>query len=100
MLAQIAGQKPEGGGHAGAHEAGAAPRALALPDQPVAENILFADNGKIAGLEPCFNTEDSERDFVRFQRKRLRQARYIVERLQSLLGEHRRAGDLPQFSKV
>ena len=38
-----------------------APLALGLPDQPVAENVLLADDGEIGGLEPVLERHHRQR---------------------------------------
>ena len=69
------------------HVLGAAP-ALRLADQPVAENVLLADDGEVRRLEPLFERDHGERQRAGARGLRLMVGRDEFERLQAVLGEH------------
>ena len=69
------------------HVLGAAP-APRLADQPVAENVLLADDGEVGRLEPLFERDNGERQRAGPRGLRLMVGRDEFERLQAMLGEH------------
>ena len=74
MHDQIAGREA---GCLGDEILGAA-RGAARPHQPVAENVLLADDRGIVGLETGFDAEHGERDRGLGQRERLRPVATVV----------------------
>ena len=66
---------------------GAAP-ALRLPDEPIAENVLLADDGEVRRFEPLFERNDGERQRARARCPRLMIGRYELERFEPMLGQH------------
>ncbi len=69
------------------HVLGAAP-ALRLADQPVAENVLLADNGEVRRLEPLFERDHRERQRARTRGPGLVVGRDELERFEPVLGQH------------
>ena len=62
--------------------------ALRLSDEPVAENILFADDRQIGRFEALFEADDRERQRARAGGLRLMIGRDELDRLEAVLGEH------------
>ena len=71
MHDEIAGREAGGLGD----EIVGAAHGAARPHQPVAENVLLADDGGVGGLEAGFDAEHGERDRGLRQRQRLRPGR-------------------------
>ena len=71
----------------GQHVLGAA-LALRLPHEPVAENVLLADDGEIRRFEPLFERDHGERQRASARCLRLMIGRDELERLEPMLGEH------------
>ena len=66
----------------------AAARLLAAADQPVAEDVLFADDREIAGLEALFEAHDGQRRRAGRQAERLAQSADRLGPLEAMFGEH------------
>jgi hypothetical protein len=81
---QIAGREA---GRLGDEIVGAALRA-ARPHQPVAENVLLADNGGVFGLEARFDAEHGQRHRGLGQAQSVRPRRDRREIEQFVVGEH------------
>jgi hypothetical protein len=69
------------------HVLGAAP-APRLADEPVAENVLLADDGEVRRLESLFERDHGQRQRAGARRLRLMIGRDEFERFQAMLGEH------------
>ena len=65
-----------------------APLALRLAHQPVAENVLLADDREVRRLEAVFERDDRERQRAGARRLRLRVGGDEFQRFQAMLGEH------------
>ena len=78
------------GGQAGrfGNEIVGAPHGAARPHQPVAENILLADNRRFVGLEAGFDAEHRQRHGVLGQAERLRPGADRRQIVQFVIGEH------------
>ena len=62
--------------------------ALRLADQPVAQNVLLADDGEIRRLEALLERDHRERQRAGARRFRLVVGGDEFERFQAMLGEH------------
>ena len=65
-----------------------APLPPALPHQPIAENVLLADDGEIGGLEAMLERDHRERQRAGAHPLRLRPGGDELDRFQAVLGEH------------
>ena len=65
-----------------------APFPPALPHQPIAENVLLADDGEIGGLEAMLERDHRERQRAGAHPLRLRPGGDELDRFQAVLGEH------------
>ena len=81
---QIAGREAGGLGD----EILRAARGAARPHQPVAKDVLLADDRRVFGLETGIDAEHSERDRGLGQRHSLRPRRHRAEIVQFVVGEH------------
>ena len=65
-----------------------AARLLAGADEPVAEDVLLADEGEVAGREPLLEPENRQRDRAGRQAEGLGERADGLELLQPVLGQH------------
>ena len=81
---EIAGRQARDLGDEILRALGGAPR----PHQPVAENVLFADDDRVRGLEAGLQAKHGERDLGPWQAQRLRPGGDRRQIWQSVVGQH------------
>ena len=56
--------------------------------QPVAENILFADNGEVGRFEAAFQPEHGEAGYAPVKLRRLGEAVHLLNGVKTMRAEH------------
>src|SRR5574337_1171435 len=65
-----------------------APAPFRVAHEPVAENVLLADNGEVRRLETLFERDDGERQRAGASRRRLMERGDELQGLEAVFGEH------------